>query len=277
MIGDKSSDGLCCQYGDGGVVVKNGAGDVLWEAGRYAGMKEVYLNVSRTGDLVWAANNPDGSITDGWDSFWGSGNVTDDDMWEGTDYLEGFDPSVDDEEWPGAFPTPVGMTNAITINMRTDRFPSELIYTWSQRTGPETFEVLESGSPIDSETLVSYDKFVQSETIYHLNLVDTLSDGNCCLFGLGWFTITNSTASGNFTEGTVLWAMTGDELSNPVDAYIWVDANGSSRLAEYLPGQGYGIYELVSGERSIEIVVPEKTDTEKDTKGKRAGSGDMFT
>jgi hypothetical protein len=271
MIGDKAKDGLCCSYGNGGIVVTNSAGSILWEVdGRYGAAAEVYLNISETASLVWAASNPDGTITDS-DSDLGPLNATDDGVSGGDDDRDNpvsFDPSVDDVEWPGVFPKPVGSSNLITINIHTDDFPDETQWGWSRRTGPDTFELIDSGSPLSIDALVSFEKEVRSETIYKLTVNDTLGNGNCCSSGFGWFTITNATASTDFTEGTVMWRMTGDEFDATVDVFLWINADGNAQLAEYIPDEGYAV--IVTGERVFQFAAPEENAADK-------GAADMFT
>jgi hypothetical protein len=275
IIGDKARDGICCSYGKGGIVVSNSAGSILWEVdGRYGAGAEVYLNVSETAALVWAANNPDGTITGSW-GMDGSGsglfNGTGDSVSGGDDGDDdpiSFDPSVDDINWPGAFPKPVGSSNLITINIQTDLFPDQTQWSWSMRTGPGTFEVIHSGIPLPNEGLMSYEEVVKSETIYKLTINDTLGDGNCCLSGLGWFTITNAIASTDFPEGTVVWRMTGDEFDATVDVFIWITADGNAQLADHKPGEGYAV--IVTGERSFQVVVPKEDAADK-------SAGDIFT
>ncbi|CAB9529016.1 expressed unknown protein (Partial), partial [Seminavis robusta] len=81
-----------------------------------------------------------------------------------------YDPTANDELWPGAFPTPVNSTHVITLNIRTDQFPEETVWHWSQRTGPATFQLVESGTPDEGNALFSYEQQVESDTIYHLKV-----------------------------------------------------------------------------------------------------------
>lgn len=63
-------------------------------------MEEIYLKISDAGELVWAnAAGPWGTYDD----------IT-------TGYNGTFDPAIDDEEWPGAFPA--ANSTAIIINIK---------------------------------------------------------------------------------------------------------------------------------------------------------------
>ncbi|CAB9504561.1 Plasminogen (Fragment) [Seminavis robusta] len=293
VLGDGGSDGLCCNYGRGGVTVTNSLGDELWSTdGRYGSLEVVYLNITDDGELVWAASNPDGTDSNPGNgngggppsTFPGQGGGPPETPGGGTEGDDGFflgggayDPSEYDNDWPGAFPLLTNSTNVVTINVRTDRFPGETEIQWSQRTGPDTFQLLDRENPIRGSTVISYEKFVENETIYRLRILDALGDGTCCLFGLGWFTITNATASDDFELGTVLWEMMGGEFFDLEEVFIWVDADGNSHLVEYLPGQGYAliVYDIVSEER-IFVVSDEPEEPEEAPKSGQKGFGDWF-
>ncbi|CAB9508841.1 Leucine Rich Repeat [Seminavis robusta] len=147
---------------------------------------------------------------------------------------DSFDPSVDDPEWPGLYPTPANAVNTVTINVRTDRFPQEMSWEWSKMTAsPDTYAVVDSGGNLLlEETVYSIEQAVDSDSVYRLTISDSLSDGTCCLYGLGWFTITNATTSAQNADGTVVWSAIGD-FDGELLAHIYVDPQGRASLLEY--------------------------------------------
>ena len=226
------------------------------------------MNISATGDLIWAANNPDGTNDEESgqdDDIWG--DLGDDGAWadgdddgnddQDTDNSGGsssgseFNPAESDGEWPGVFPTPINSLNVITINIRTDRFPEETSWQWSRHTGPEFWVPEDSGFFAKTNSLHSYEKDVQSGELYRLSIEDMLGDGICCLFGRGWFTITNATESSEFPNGSVIWSKSGDEFEDYLEVVIWVNDDGMAHEVVDVPGQGYALvqYDFISGER----------------------------
>jgi len=164
-----------------------------------------------------------------------------------------FDPSEDDEEWPGMFPT---LNNAITINIRTDDYPEETTLEWSLHSGPDYWQLLDTDSPEVANGINSYTKWVDPDALYRLQLFDDYEDGSCCQFGLGWFTITDSTPSLDYAEGTVVWEATGNILESSLDVFLWIDPDYHAQMVEYLPGQGYALIQdesLAGGERIIVV------------------------
>lgn len=288
VLGDKNGDGLCCGYGSGDVLITSANGTELWsDNGRYGDGEEVYLNFSATGDLIWAANNPDGTVDASWgqdpaddDDVFGWLGDDDDDFAEGDDGIGWFDDDGDeagalyvgwdpseDPEWPGAFPTPINSVNVVTINIRTDGFPEETYWEWSLLAGGGAWEILDGEEPSEGDTLFSYEQNVQSNELYGLRISDSLSDGTCCLFGSGWFSITSGVSSAEYNEGTLVWSKTGEEFQRNMEAFVWIDEEGMAQEVIHIPGEGYAIveYTMVSGERIATgervIVVPE-TETE---------------
>lgn len=246
LVGDLAGDGL---FGPGNVLIQNSAGDELWsDNGAYQSKQEVYLNITSTGDLVWAANNPDGTITEGWP------HHNDDIMWDDDDHMTTYDttfnPEEEDEQWPGLFPSSNSSTNAITFNIRTDNFPQELAWEWSERTGAESWNPYDSGIPLRHDTLFSYTKQVKSDTIYRMRITDTAGDGTCCYHGYGWFTITNSTASDDHDEGTVIWKKSGNEYRSMLEVFIWIDPHGMAQEVVYIQDEGFALvhYTMISTE-----------------------------
>lgn len=141
---------------------------------------------------------------------------------------EPLDASQLDSTWPGVFPTPVNSSNVVTININTDEYPEETSWEWSQQLDSGLWDTLDSESLLGQNSLFSYTREVESNSLYRLRLSDRLGDGTCCAFGIGWFTITNSTPSLEFEQGTVVWNTTGDNLGRRIDVILRVDATGSA-------------------------------------------------
>ena len=274
---DESRDGICCRYGSGNVQVLNTAtGEELWsDNGDYGPGEQVYINLTETGEALWVANNPDGTSDPDWgqdedttsSNGNGDGDIGEDDIWgwltEDIDMEEDidFDPSLDSPEWPGAFPE-ASASNTIMFNLRSDDFPDETTWTWSKRTETGEFERVNEGQPNRGNTLFKTALALEPDSVYRLRIDDLLNDGTCCLYGGGWFTLTNSTASEDHAEGTVVWKMTGNGFDGTENVFIWADPEGRSHSVEYVPGEGYGLvsYDIVQEER-IHIVVPERPVT----------------
>lgn len=134
-----------------------------------------------------------------------------------------FNPSEDDMEWPGAFPKE---PNAITINVRTDQYPTDTILEWSVEVEPGFWKILNTHHTPNASSINSYTELVYSDSLYKLRLIDLYGDGTCCVNGLGWFTITNSTPSKGHTEGSVIWEEIGDFVGGTLEVIIPTDSDG---------------------------------------------------
>lgn len=200
---DSGGDGTCCRHGFGWFSITNSTpsellnGTVVWEAPG-VGFTELVVN-------LWVD---------------GAGNV----------HVHTFEPSRDDADWPGAFPTPGNDSNTITINMRADDYPEETTWEWSMEVEHNYWVVLDTGSLSDVSSLHSRSLQVETATLYRLMVADSAGDGTCCSYGEGWFTITNSTPSSNHEQGTVIWDATGGVFDGRLDVYIQIDSTGSAFL-----------------------------------------------
>lgn len=141
-----------------------------------------------------------------------------------------FQPSEDDEDWPGAFPS---RPNAVTINARTDEYPEEITLEWSTLEGTGLWQTLDTHQPANATSIHSYTELVDTDNLYRVQIIDAYGDGTCCGSGLGWFTITSSTPSNDHTEGSVIWEATGDALESSLDVYIRIDSNGTAQEVAY--------------------------------------------
>jgi len=223
------------------------------------------MNVAEDGEVVWVANNVDGTVDDGWgepqddgggwDAPIGESEGTDDggvvDGWEGE-----FNPEEDDPEWPGEYPASAAY--GIVFNFRTDNFPEENSWIFSRRSGPGEWEQIDDGRPQLEDVIISYDFVLEADNIYKLEIKDSFSDGTCCLYTQGWFSITNATTTEENANGTVMWTEAGN-FAERVEVYIWTDAEGNAQMVEYLPGEGYALiqYELISAERTFVLQTKE--------------------
>ena len=278
------------------MVINVDTGEELFsDDGDYGGGMDVFFNLSDTGEVIWVADNEEGlestetdpeTIDDDiWD--W----LTDDEGVDGGNVPFDYDPAEESGEWPGVFPgddnTDAGtvMLNVrsddfpdeseewpgvfpgddntdagtVMLNVRSDDFPDETSWFWEKRTGPREFETVTSGKPSSSNTLYSTALSLDLGTVYRLHLQDHANDGTCCLYGGGWFTVTNSTASADHADGSVLWRMTGNSFSEEEHVFFWADAEGKTHWVEYIPGEGYALieYNVVQEERIF--VVPERS------------------
>lgn len=244
-------------------------GELLWfDGGDYDSGKDVFFNLTATGEVVWIADNVDGTEsapaeTDtADDDFWDW--LTDDDSTLDGDAIDdivsgNYDPEQQSEEWPGAFPSANADSGTVMLNLRSDGFPAETTWIWEKRTGRQEFQSVTSGRPPRSDELFSTALSMDPDSIYRLYIQDLANDGTCCLYGGGWFTVTNSTASDAHSEGTVLWQMTGSAFDQSEQVFFWADANGNTHWVEYIPGEGFALieYNIVQEERTF--VVPERS------------------
>lgn len=136
--------------------------------------------------------------------------------------------TTDDEDWPGAFPTPVNRSNAITINIRTDSYSQDLTIEWSLLSGLGAWKVLDSISPPDERGVFNYTKDVDSNSVYRLRL----SDDNDYGIGMGWFSITNSTPSRDYPNGTLVWGALVDDFESSMDQYVWINEDGQAQYVQ---------------------------------------------
>ena len=216
---------------------------------------EVFLNLDATGEVIWVADNAEGLESTETDP-----ETINDDIWDwlGDTESEGdgntpfdYDPTEESEEWPGAFPSGNADVGTVMLNVRSDEFPDETSWFWEKRTGPQRFETVTSGKPSRGNTLYSTALSLDPETVYRLHLQDLASDGTCCLYGGGWFTVTNNTATADHADGSVLWRMTGNGFVQDEHVFFWADAAGKTHWVEYIPGEGYALmeYNVVQEER----------------------------
>lgn len=142
-------------------------------------------------------------------------------------------PSRDDEDWPGEFPSEA---NAIAINIHTDDSPHQTGFWWGVEDVPGVWKTLEfKHYVVRANSIHSYTKLVDPGALYRVQIIDSRGDGTCCAGGLGWFTITNSTPSSEYKEGSVIWEATGDFLEESLDVYIRTDSNGNAQQVTYTP------------------------------------------
>lgn len=204
------------------------------------------MNFSSSGELVWAANHINGTIDDGW-------------QWP-THFLGEWNPEEHDTEWPGTYPLPVNTANVVTLNFRTDRYPTYVTWEWSERVGPDTFETWDKGTPERKNSLYSYEKRVKSDTIYKL----TIHGSSYYSERLKWFTVTSAMASGD-QDGTVIWKIRPDQIPhdgyNDLEIFFWVDSAGVPQQVVHIDGVegvGYALAEYTMVSEARTIVVSEK-------------------
>lgn len=143
-----------------------------------------------------------------------------------------WDPAVRNDYWPGEFPT-INTSNVVMLNIHTDDWPEETRWIWSKEVEPGAWKNIDSRHPPEADSLHSYLKYVDSSSMYRLTVEDQFDiggDGNCCLWGFGWHTITNSTPSEEHAEGTVIWKATGNAYADYMHIYVWVDADGYAQV-----------------------------------------------
>lgn len=148
-----------------------------------------------------------------------------------------FNPVVDDPEWPGQYAVSTRVETSLVVNIRYDSFPSETFWSWEKLQGVGTsdtfsvksWETRDSGTGVANQ-LVSYSQDVDTG-LYRLRVDDSLSDGSCCLFGFGYFTITDSSQ--------VVWESLGD-FERQLETYIWVDGGGKAKQVIPIDVPGVG-------------------------------------
>lgn len=147
-----------------------------------------------------------------------------------------YDPTRDDPRWPGQFAVPGREQASLVLNIRYDSFPSETFWSWEKLMSPGASDtILTSWETRDSGTgaanqLSSYFQEVDSG-LYRLRVDDSQNDGSCCLFGFGYFTITDSTH--------VVWQGLGD-FEHQLDVYIWVNGEGIAQHVRPINVPGVG-------------------------------------
>lgn len=143
-----------------------------------------------------------------------------------------FVPSRDDSDWHGQFPTPVNSFNVITINIRTDQYPDEVEMKWSHSDDFDGWKLLKSWIPEDAHSIFSETIDIESDGLYKLQISDGYGDGICCTYGMGWFSITNSTPSSDHLNGTVVWDVAGYQFEESLEVFIWIDQDGNAQHLE---------------------------------------------
>ena len=234
--------------------VKNGR-QIFRRDGSYGDGFVMYVELDHSGKALWADNvprtNSDPSTNDN------------------TTII--FNPEVDDPQWPGAFyysqQGPVG----VTLNIRYDSYPEETMWAWKKMNGDDNQTWIKIDSKPDvglANVMMSYDQEIDDYPgLYKFEVSDTSGDGNCCEWGAGYFTITNSTG--------VVWQSAGDTFDYTLDAYIWVNAKGETQAAKRIPGLGYVLVtehnqsvpisnseSITTGSATIEVVVKETNQPE---------------
>lgn len=179
-------------------------------------------------------------------------------------------PLLAKNEWPGQFPSTTNSSKMVTINIHTDEWQSETSWTWSLlEVSSGSWQVLDSVNTPNASSLHSYDKEVESDTIYWLRLLDSYGDGTCCSFGFGWFSVNSPALSTENTNlnGTVVWTAVGDALNGAsgvlqwieegtsLDVFLWVDTDGNVHHMEYVPERGFALAESDEGEEGPVFVV----------------------
>lgn len=222
-VHDTIGDGICCLYGEGFIEIVNTQTNkiIFQNDGNFTFSVQGYISVSENGKPLWMDNNQRGTGDTGKDKY-------------------AFYPALDDSKWPGAYSAPESLFS-FTINIRYDDYPGETLWSLEKLmntsyTTPITNELnvepklsLPTIAP-EPNDLQSFEQIVLPG-LYRLQINDTSADGNCCSWGRGFFTITNATS--------VIWEEAGNEFTDVVNAYIWVDGEGSVHLADYVQDLGY--------------------------------------
>jgi hypothetical protein len=242
LIADSARDGLCCNSGQGNITVTNDAtGEVLWvHNGQFTDLIEMYIHVDVDGNKLWM-NETKPLDMDSLQVV--SANETSDECTE-DNCVQTSVPKYDDPIYPG-FNTTENATHQIMINIKYDKFPDDLDWSFDQYVG----EILDgdSGSSIFTrsniqnegswvavmnqtsdgreETLESYLQLNLQSGLYRFNITDNNRDGLCCGNGYGWVTLTNSTHT--------VWSLPGDQMVDDhfAEALILVNDMGHTILA----------------------------------------------
>jgi hypothetical protein len=157
--------------------------------------------------------------------------------YESCDTPNCFNPSpTSSPGFPGQFPDEE--SDSIFINVRTDYFPGETAVTLSMLNDANQFEDIDSFDYNDLgdtyASLISFHVALPTrERIYRIRFEDSVGDGNCCVYGYGWFTVTGP-------GDTTVLRVDGDDFDASTDRFLWVNSEGIPTQADVLPGGKYG-------------------------------------
>ena len=238
LIADSARDGICCQFSQGNITVRNDAtGEILWKHnGVFTEHIEMYINVDGDGNVVWMNETMQNNDPVNMPVETGACGL-----------ISCSNPEVDHGIWPGPYTTD-NTTNALMINIRYDQFPQDVNWRFQRYTADINTEgELTEGSRttlmdseawetiIDRTTLGEDSKEMlrsyrmpnlKNNTYFRFAIEDNKADGICCRNGYGWVAITNDTH--------VVWHVPGDafEDNRKAQALFWVDGMGSTFLVE---------------------------------------------
>ena len=126
------------------------------------------------------------------------------------------------------------------------------------------WELLDSHRPQDANGVHSYTKSIKHDALYRLKLQASYEDGTCCLRGLGWFTITESTRFHDYAKRTVVWKATGgDILKSSLNVSLWIDDKGHAQQMAYVPGKGYTVIQNESDTGREPMTVVAEVDSQE--------------
>ena len=273
MYSKQAGDGVCCQYGAGYVQVTNAktGHEILKRDGQYLEKLEYYMDINAYGKASRVGTSPR-SVD------------------EPPDFGHNFNPDVDDPDWPGKLYAAGrgGGANGVTINVRYDLYPEEIMWAWEKLTAvsgswsagvdkplaesgsngtqtesnntqaesnsTQTMQLIRTWEKIDSKPDIGKAKELLSynEDVEPLNLyrflVSDSSQDGSCC----------SWGPGFFTitnSSGIVWELTGSDFTTNVEAFIWINEKGESQAVRHAPGLGYVLEESGDGYGTLEIVV----------------------
>ncbi|CAB9525370.1 Coagulation factor IX (Fragment) [Seminavis robusta] len=262
---DSAGDGICCIFGRGYIEIVNVATNrtVFHHEGTYGSSLERYINIDGNGKPLWVDNDP----------------RTTDDVIPASD--TSYDAERDDPLWPGAYSRRTSLYT-VTVNVMYDDYPEETHVKWIRLNSipyntpitpkaidTDSFNISAEKSSLDitseqpslrSNGISSYN-LTANPGLHRVQITDAAADGSCCYWGNGFITITNATH--------VLWSLTGNQYTNESSAYIWIDGDGTSQIADYIPGKGYYLIQEhnntndsgeTSGSATIELLMSDSDD-----------------
>ncbi|CAB9525914.1 Chymotrypsin-like elastase family member 2A [Seminavis robusta] len=238
ILGDNDHDGICYGYSNclnqENVMLSSESGETIWSHnGRYFSGTDIYVRFDADGNVLWVSEYELGSS-------------------EPTPSPTIAPAIPEDTGYPGEFPDD---PFEVTLNVYYDSWLPETWWTfqkldmdiglpWSsidragvewmteRQNATETWTTISMG-PEGLEVPGSLNSYTQPGlepgSVYRFEFHDSFGDG---IYTWG-ATITNSSASLDYSDGTVLWALPHD-FSAYSKAHIWVDSDGNAQAIDYI-------------------------------------------
>lgn len=299
LVTDRARDGICCSVDQGSVsLINDDTGETIYFNNSFLTKMEIYINVDEVGNILWNSTEYMMEIVEE--------DADDDaDTSSSVGMDESFDPNID-PLYPGKFPDP-STSFVIAVNVRYDDFQAETDWVVQRNTADNDLDVqsssinavrngMSSKSEVSSDWAMVGSKGSEERYGFHSDLVkleannfyrfaitdsahEGIGDGICCQNGYGWVTLTNGTATGGNSSGTVMWSLPGDQFTSLAEAYFWVHSDGSVDIVDSYKGSIVLQAEapMPAPDSAVDLIVPSpvsSANTEADPKD--GGGGDIL-